>query len=223
MVMGGKILAGDIVLYQSYFTTIVTQVSALIMLLPTIARGMESISSIGEVLNEYDVEDNDGKIVIEDIEGCFDFDNVSFRYEGSDKHVLSYFDLKVEAGETVAFVGESGAGKSTAMNLLIGFHLPTNGRLKVDGHDIAAINRRTYRKHIAVVPQNTILFSGSIRENISYGLKDVSEVDVEAAVKAANLTDLIKDLPEGLDTKIGERGNKLSGGQRQRIAIAEQL
>lgn len=169
MVMGGKILAGDIVLYQSYFTTIVTQVSALIMLLPTIARGMESISSIGEVLNEYDVEDNDGKIVIEDIEGCFDFDNVSFRYEGSDKHVLSYFDLKVEAGETVAFVGgESGAGKSTAMNLLIGFHLPTNGRLKVDGHDIAAINRRTYRKHIAVVPQNTILFFQDQLERTSH-------------------------------------------------------
>lgn len=223
MVLGGNIEPGDIVLYQSYFATIVTQVSGLIMLLPTIAKGMESVESISEVLNAYDIEDNSNKIVLEGLEGRFDFSNVSFKYPKTDSHVLDDFSLSVKPGETIAFVGGSGAGKSTAMNLLIGFHLASKGVVAIDGNDMSEINRRCYRKHIAVVPQNTILFSGTIRENIAYGLKGVSESEILTAVKAANLMELIEALPEGLDTTIGERGNKLSGGQRQRIAIARAI
>ncbi len=223
LVMINKIRPGDIVLYQSYFTTIVAQVSALIMLLPTISRGMESVASIGEVLNAHDIEENEGKLVIEGIEGNYAFNDVSFAYPSSEKDVLRGLTLNVKAGETVAFVGSSGAGKSTAVNLLIGFDLATNGSLTIDGHDMSEINRRTYRKHIAVVPQNTILFSGSIRENITYGLSNVKENAIHEAIAAANLTELIEEMPEGLDTLIGERGSKLSGGQRQRIAIARAI
>lgn len=223
MVIGKKIEAGDIVLYQTYFTTIVTQVSGLIMLLPTIAKGMESVASIGEVLEEYDVEDNEHKLIMENLMGQYTFKDVCFNYPNTDIKVLDGLNLKVEAGETIAFVGSSGAGKTTAMNLLIGFHLAQKGYLTVDGLDMREINRRCYRKYIAVVPQNTILFSGTIRENITYGLKNVSEAMVQKAISAANLEELIEALPHGLDTKVGESGNKLSGGQKQRIAIARAI
>ncbi|WZL81453.1 ABC transporter ATP-binding protein [Vallitaleaceae bacterium 9-2] len=223
MVLKGRIPGGDIVLYQSYFTTIVAQVSSLIMLLPTMAKGLESISSIEEVLNDDDTEDNSGKLIVEGVNGDFTFNDVHFKYQASQEHVLHGINLDIKAGETVAFVGESGAGKSTILNLLIGFELPTQGQLMVDGTPIDAINLRTYRKHIAVVPQQTILFSGSIRDNITYGMQSVSDEKVQWAIRAANLESLVRELPEGLDTKVGEHGNKLSGGQRQRIAIARAL
>lgn len=223
LALNNKIQAGDIILYQSYFTSIVTHVSALIMLLPTISKGMESISSIGEVLNEPDVENNSGKLILEGLEGRYEFKNVKFAYPGTRETVLTGLNIQVKAGETIAFVGGSGAGKSTIINLLIGFNMPSSGDLLVDGNKITEINLRTYRKHIAVVPQNTILFSGSIRENITYGLLSVPEELLNEAVQAANLTELISNLPEGLNTRVGEHGNKLSGGQRQRIAIARAI
>ncbi len=223
MVLRGRIPGGDIVLYQSYFTTIVAQVSSLIMLLPTIAKGLESITSIEEVINEEDTEDNAGKLVIEGLKGDFEFKDVHFKYSSAEEVVLKGINLSIKQGQTIAFVGESGSGKSTVMNLLIGFALPTKGQLSVDGEPIESINLRTYRKHIAVVPQQTILFSGSIEDNITYGMKSVTREKVDWAIKVANLETLIQELPFGLDTKIGEHGNKLSGGQRQRIAIARAL
>ncbi len=223
LALNHKIRAGDIILYQTYFTSIVTQVSALIMLLPTITKGMESISSIGEVLNEHDVEDNCGKLVLEGLEGRFEFNNVNFAYPNTKERVLEGLTIRVQPGETIAFVGGSGAGKSTIINLLIGFNTPSSGDLTVDGNKITDINLRTYRKHIAVVPQNTILFSGSIRDNITYGLPSVTDEQVNEVIRAANLEELISNLPDGLDTLVGEHGNKLSGGQRQRIAIARAI
>lgn len=223
MVIRGHILPGDIVLYQTYFTTIIAQVSGLLLLLPTIAKGMESIGSIGEVLRDTNVEENDGKKEINQLQGVFEFVDASFKYEDSENHVLKHLSLKVNAGETVAFVGSSGAGKSTAVNLLVGFDLVSSGQLMVDGFDMSEINRRTYRKHIAVVPQNTILFSGTIRDNITYGLKEFTEAQLLNAISAANLKSMIEALPQGLDTMVGERGSKLSGGQRQRIAIARAI
>lgn len=223
LVLKGQIVAGDIVLYQTYFTTIVNQVSSLITLLPTISRGMESVTSIGEILNAHDVEDNHGKIKMKKLDGAFDFRNIKFTYPGQNSNVLSGLNLSVKPGETIAFVGESGAGKSTTMNMLIGFIKPTEGELLIDGNNLEDINLQCYRKHIAVVPQNTILFSGSIRDNITYGLPTVTEKQLEDAINAANLEDLIETLPDGLDTLIGEHGDKLSGGQRQRISIARAI
>lgn len=223
LALGGRILPGDITLYQSYFTTIVNQVSALVALIPTIAKGIESVNSIGEVLLEDDIEKNEGKQALERVQGKFEFKDVKFHYNNSDNNVLDNLNLTVEQGETIALVGESGAGKSTILNLVIGFNLITGGELLIDGKNMNEIDLRTYRKHLAVVPQTSILFSGTIRENITYGKEDVEEEELAQVVKAANLKELIDSLPEGLDTMVGEHGGKLSGGQRQRIAIARAL
>lgn len=217
-----KISVGEIAMYQSYFTTIVNQVSTLITMLPNIARGTESITSVGEVLLAHDIENYKGKKKLNDVEGNFEFKNVSFGYD-KNKVVLDDFNLKVTQGETIALVGESGVGKSTILNLVIGFNKPVTGTVTLDGYNMNELNLRTYRQHLAVVPQSTILFSGTIRDNITYGLDSYSEEQLNDAIRAANLSQFIESLPEGLDTMIGEHGGKLSGGQRQRLSIARAL
>lgn len=219
----GTVMPGDITLYQSYFATIVSQVSSLMSLIPTIAKGIESVNSIGEVLLEDDIEQNEGKEIIKDIYGEFDFKDVTFRYNNIDRPVLHNLNLHVDKGETIALVGESGAGKSTILNLVIGFNQVNSGEVLIDGHNMKDIDLRLYRKYLAVVPQTSILFSGTIRDNITYGVDNVDEATLDEIVKAANLTDLINSLPDGLDTMVGEHGGKLSGGQRQRISIARAL
>lgn len=219
----GTVMPGDITLYQSYFATIVSQVSSLMSLIPTIAKGIESVNSIGEVLLEEDIEQNEGKEIIKDIYGEFDFKDVTFRYNNIDRPVLHNLNLHVDKGETIALVGESGAGKSTILNLVIGFNQVNSGEVLIDGHNMKDIDLRSYRKYLAVVPQTSILFSGTIRDNITYGVDNVDEATLDEIVKAANLTDLINSLPDGLDTMVGEHGGKLSGGQRQRISIARAL
>ena len=219
----GTVMPGDITLYQSYFATIVSQVSSLMSLIPTIAKGIESVNSIGEVLLEDDIEQNEGKEIIKDIYGEFDFKDVTFRYNNIDRPVLHNLNLHVDKGETIALVGESGAGKSTILNLVIGFNQVNSGEVLIDGHNMKDIDLRSYRKHLAVVPQTSILFSGTIRDNITYGVDNVDEATLDEIVKAANLTDLINSLPDGLDTMVGEHGGKLSGGQRQRLSIARAL
>lgn len=219
----GTVMPGDITLYQSYFATIVSQVSSLMSLIPTIAKGIESVNSIGEVLLEDDIEQNEGKEIIDDVYGEFDFKDVTFRYNNIDRPVLHNLNLHVDKGETIALVGESGAGKSTILNLVIGFNQVNGGEVLIDGHNMKDIDLRSYRKHLAVVPQTSILFSGTIRDNITYGVDNVDESTLDEIVKAANLTDLINSLPDGLDTMVGEHGGKLSGGQRQRISIARAL
>ena len=219
----GSIQVGDITLYQSYFSTVVNQVSAIVTLLPIITKGIESVNSIGEVLLSEDVENNEGKEKLADVDGVFDFKEVSFHYNNNENKVLNHLNLHVEQGQTIAFVGESGAGKSTILNMVIGFHMASGGEVLLDGHDMSQIDLRTYRKHLAVVPQTSILFSGTIRENITYGCEHVTDEELAEVVRAANLTDLVEGLPKGLDTTVGEHGGKLSGGQRQRIAIARAL
>lgn len=223
LALKGNILAGDITLYQSYFATVVNQVSAIVTLLPTITKGIESVNSIGEVLLSEDVEKNDGKEKMDAVQGEFDFKDVSFHYQNNEHQVLNDLNLHVSKGETIALVGESGAGKSTILNLVIGFNLANAGEVLIDGKDMREIDLRSYRKHLAVVPQTSILFSGTIRDNIIYGCENVSEEELSKVIKAANLTDLIESLPLGLDTLVGEHGGMLSGGQRQRISIARAL
>ena len=223
LALKGTVGPGDITLYQSYFATIVSQVSSLMSLIPVIAKGVESVNSIGEVLLEEDIECNDGKEALDRVEGEFDFKNVRFAYNNTDKPVLHELNLHVDKGQTIALVGESGAGKSTILNLVIGFNFATDGAVTIDGHDMRDIDLRSYRKHLAVVPQTSILFSGTIRDNITYGIDDVDEDTLNKVVDAANLRDLIDSLPNGLDTVVGEHGGKLSGGQRQRVSIARAL
>ena len=134
--------------------------------------------------------------------------------------MLSHLDFHIRPGETIAFVGPSGAGKSTILNMVIGFSKASSGQILIDGNNINSLNLNSYRKHIAVVPQTSILFSGTIRENITYGLDNISDDELEQVLISSNLKEMIDSLPDGLDTRIQEHGGNLSGGQRQRISIA---
>ena len=222
MAFKGKIPVGDISLYQSYFSSITGNVSLLVGLLPLITKGLDSVSSIGEILSATDIEDNEGKIPVTKLRGEYEFKNIAFSYE-ADKKLLEDFSLHVRAGETIAFVGESGCGKTTSMNLILGFNKATDGVITVDGVDIKDIDLHTYRSHIAIVPQNSVLFTGTIRENITYGADNVTEERLMQVIEAARLGDFIKSLPDGLDTMLYEHGANLSGGQRQRISIARAI
>ncbi len=219
----GKIPLGDIVLYQSLFGQISAYVSGLINIVPQIGTGMEAISSISEIMNSNDVEVNLGKGAVPVIEGNVEFRDVSYKYPDSDQYVIKDFSLKVAKGECIAVVGASGSGKSTIMNLIIGFLIPNKGELLIDGRPLTEFNLSEYRHNISVVPQNSILFAGTIRENITYGLSQYSEEDLQRVVEMANIKEFLADMPDGIDTNIGEHGGKLSGGQKQRITIARAL
>lgn len=218
-----KVTIGDVVLYQSYYTTIITQLTNIMNLVPIMAKGFESLHSIGEVMTSYDEEDYVGKKPVNHIKGEVEFCHVTYQYPESNKPILKNFSLKVKPGETIALVGESGAGKSTVLNMLIGFLKPDSGVVVLDGEDMRNLDLRSFRRHLAVVPQETILFSGTVRENITYGSADVTDKELWKVLKAANLDEVVKNLPHGLDTNLGEHGGCLSGGQRQRISIARSL
>lgn len=222
MAYRGKIGIGDIALFQQYFGMLTGQVSSLVGLLPIITKGFESVSSISEILSSEDIENNAGKRKITNLKGEYEFRDVSFSYEDN-RPLLKGINLKVNKGETVAFVGESGSGKTTLLNLIIGFNLPDSGTLTIDGYNICDIDLHSYRKHISTVLQNSILFTGTIRENITYGLKNVTDAQLKTAIDAARLTDFINSLPNGVDTPLEEHGANLSGGQRQRISIARAI
>lgn len=216
----GKILPGDVVMYQTYFGTIVNQISGIVTLIPIISKGLESVNSVGDILLSADVEDTGNKKKIKKVDGKIEFKNVNFRFKNAEAPVINNLSFSVNKGETVAFVGASGAGKTTLINLVIGFLRPNSGQVLIDGKDLNTINLQSYRCHISVVPQTPILFTGTIRENITYGLENISDEFLNEVINAANLKELIDSLPSGLDTEITEHGSNLSGGQRQRVSIA---
>ncbi len=219
----GQISVGDIALYQSMFSIIVNAVNMLLNAFPQITKGMESIRSIGEVLECPDLEHNDSKMPVSCVSGHVVFEAVGFHYANGRGHAVSDFNLDVKPGECIALVGPSGAGKSTVINLLIGFRRPVSGRILLDGVDMETVDMRTFRRYISVVPQETMLASGTIRDNILYGFNDEHEDRLHKVVEMANLQEFISQLPDGLDTRIGEGGATLSGGQKQRVAIARAL
>ena len=155
------------------------------------------------------------------VNGDFVFENVHFEYPGEaateKPATVNGLNLRVTAGETLGIVGPSGSGKSTLMSLVIGFYRPTAGRILLDARDIQSLDLRSYRRFLSVVSQEALLFEGSLRENIAYGLNDISDERINDAIRNANAEDFIRALPDGIDTFIGERGSRLSGGQRQRV------
>jgi ATP-binding cassette subfamily B protein len=216
------ITPGDVVMLSTFFATLTTAVTTLMSLTPVIGKGLEAVRSIGEVLQAPDLEQNAGKEEVAEVTGTFEFRDVSYAYEPG-RPAIDGFSLTVTPGETVALVGASGAGKSTVLNLVIGFLRPTSGAILLDGRDMETLDLRTYRRFLSVVPQESILFEGSIRENVTYGMRDVPEETVRLALRDANALEFIDRLPGGLDTVVGERGARLSGGQKQRLAIARAL
>ncbi|MFB7947342.1 ABC transporter ATP-binding protein [Kitasatospora phosalacinea] len=214
---------GAVVMLSAYFSSLTGSVTTLLTLTPQLGKGLASVRSAGEVLQAPDLEENAGKADVAGVTGRIDFQGVGHSYHGADAPSVTGFDLSVRPGETIALVGASGAGKSTVLNLVIGFLRPTEGRILLDGRDMEELDLRSYRKFLSVVPQESILFEGSIRENVTYGMKDVPEETVLAALRDANALEFIERLPEGLDTVVGERGARLSGGQKQRLAIARAL
>jgi ATP-binding cassette subfamily B protein len=217
------ITAGQVVLLSSYFALLTGAATNLLMLLPIVARGTESIRSIAEVVQEPDLEFNEGKRAVDRVEGGIRLDHVEYRYEADAPAALDDVSLEIRPGETVAFVGSSGSGKSTLVNLVLGFLRPTRGRVLLDGVDMEQLDLRSFRRFVSVVPQESVLFEGTIRENIVYGLSDVSDDRVLAALRDANALEIVEAQPEGWDTIVGERGARLSGGQRQRLSIARAL
>lgn len=216
----GKISVGEVVMYQTYFGSIVAQVSGVITLLPTIAKGLESVDSISDVMLCHDVENYSDKKKLHSVRGEITFENAGFQYKDGDEPVFEHLNLKIKEGETIAFVGESGAGKTTILNMVIGFIQATQGRVLIDGQDMETIDLKSYRANIAVVPQTPILFSGTIRDNITYGKEDISDEKLREIIKAANLEEVIAQMPNGVDSMVTEHGSNLSGGQRQRVSIA---
>lgn len=219
----GILTVGEVVLFQSLFSSITAAILAITAIVPNLISGAESVRSLTELMKADELEHDDGKLPVPGIKGNFEFKNVSYEYPHTDKHVINDLTLEVKAGQTVAFVGPSGSGKSTIINLIIGLLTPTTGEILVDGKPLEDMPKQTYRKFISVVPQNTILFSGTIKENITYGLSHYTEEELQKAVDDAAISEFLPIFPNGLDTQVGEHGDKLSGGQKQRVSIARAL
>ena len=217
------ITPGEVVLLSTYFALLTGGLTALLMLIPVGARGIESVRSIAEVLQEPDLEQNEGKRRVDRVDGRLTLERATHRYPDADVDALHAVDLDIAPGETVAFVGSSGSGKSTLLNLVLGFVRPTSGRILIDGSDMQLLDLRTVRRAVSVVPQESVLFEGTIRDNITYGLPHATDEVVTEALRAANALEFVRSQANGWDTVVGERGARLSGGQRQRLAIARAL
>ena len=214
---------GDIILLTGYYRSITDAVVQLTTVVPQLSKGLESFASLGEILADPDIEQNDGKASVDGVTGAFRFEQVAYFYPHAGTPSLIDINVDVAPGQMIAIVGASGSGKSTLINQIIGFLRPTQGRILLDGRDMETLDLRTYRRFLAVVSQDTILFAGSIRDNILYGAPSCTEDEYQQVLDAAQVREFIDRLPLGDHTLIGARGAMLSGGQRQRIAIARAL
>jgi ATP-binding cassette subfamily B protein len=188
------------------------------------AQAGASADRIFEILDtRNDVENKEGAVDLGEVEGRVEFRDVSFRYFAGSAPVLSHVSFVAEPGETVALLGATGSGKSTIINLVPRFYDVTDGQVLIDGHDVRDVTLESLRQRIGIVLQETVLFSGTIRENIAFGRSDATDEEIASAAKAAAAHDFIESFPQGYDTPVGERGATLSGGQKQRIAIARAL
>jgi ATP-binding cassette subfamily B protein len=219
----GGVTIGEVVMLSSYFHLLAGSAVMLTNLAPTLTKGLSSLRSLGEVLTNEDVEHNEGREVVKEIRGELQFVGVTYQYAEAPEPAVNELALTVTTGETIALVGPSGAGKSTLVNLAIGFIRPTRGVLLLDGRDMETLDLRTYRQFVSVVPQETVLFEGSVAENVGYGIADADAAHIEKALRDANAWEFVTQLPEGVHTLLGPRGATLSGGQRQRLAIARAL
>ena len=220
MVANDQLALSDFVAFFLYVNIFMKPVFRLLMFTEMYQRGMAGYHRFNEMMqHKVEIDDAPDAIAAGNIKGRVTFENVTFGYL-QDKPVLKHFDLDIAPGEKVAFVGATGAGKTTLASLLLRFYEPTQGRVLLDGVDIRKYKQSYLRNHVGLVQQDVFLFSDSVNFNIAYGKIKASEQEIEQAAKLAAADDFISALPEGYETKVGERGVKLSGGQKQRIAIA---
>lgn len=220
MVANDQLALSDFVAFFLYVNIFMKPVFRLLMFTEMYQRGMAGYHRFNEMMqHKVEIDDAPDAIAAGNIKGRITFENVTFGYL-QDKPVLKHFDLDIAPGEKVAFVGATGAGKTTLASLLLRFYEPTQGRVLLDGVDIKEYKQSYLRNHVGLVQQDVFLFSDSVNFNIAYGKIKASEQEIEQAAKLAAADDFISALPEGYETKVGERGVKLSGGQKQRIAIA---
>ncbi|MBK5442014.1 ABC transporter ATP-binding protein [Peribacillus sp. TH24] len=216
----GQLSYGELVAFVLYVNVLfkpIDKISALMELYP---KGMAGFKRFTELLDiEPDVEDKKNAFAVNALLGDISFNDVTFNYEDK-KTVLKGIDLNIKAGETIAFVGPSGAGKTTICSLIPRFYDVISGSISIDGIDIREMTKKSLRSQIGIVQQDVFLFTGTLKENISYGLLNATHEQIQEAARKAHLEAFIEGLPEGYETQIGERGLKLSGGQKQRIAIA---
>lgn len=213
---------GDLMMFLVYLLMMLGPVSALAQSAAQLQNGLSGLDRILDLLDEPREMSNGNSTAIEksDVEGHIELRGVSFRYPRSNEFALRDVSLDVSAGETIALVGPSGAGKTTLSNLVARFYGPTSGHVLLDGRDVSEVEVESYRRLLGIVEQDVFLFDGTIADNIGYGLRHASDHDIRHAAEVANIRGFIEDLQLGYDTVIGERGVRLSGGQRQRIAIA---
>ena len=216
-----SIAAGDYIAYLLFVSTLMTSVRRIVEFTEQFQRGMTGIERFSEIMDlEPEISDAENAQILTNVNGEITFDNVSFHYNGDSRDVLSHLNLNVKSGESIALVGPSGGGKTTLCSLIPRFYDITSGNILIDGKNIKDVTLRSLRENIGTVAQDVYLFSGSIKENITYGKEDATDEEIIAAAKLAGADEFIKELPDGYDSYVGERGIKLSGGQKQRISIA---
>ncbi len=222
-VLQGRLSPGELIAYLIYTLLVAGPIAAFSGLYGQFQSALGATQRLFEFLDvQPDIADRPDAYPLPEIIGQVRFEQVSFEYESS-LPVLHQVSLTAQPGQVVALVGPSGAGKSTLVNLIPRFYDVTAGQITIDGHDVRQVTSLSLRRQIGIVPQEAMLFSDTIRENIRYGQLEANQADIEAAAKAANAHDFILKMPQGYDTRVGERGIKLSGGQRQRIAIARAI
>jgi ATP-binding cassette subfamily B protein/subfamily B ATP-binding cassette protein MsbA len=220
-VIEGRLTAGDVVLMVAYVAMLYKPLETLAYMAATVQGAAAGARRVFTLLDATpDVTDSEGAITLPEMaSGQVVLENVSFGYL-ENQHILHNISLQISAGETIALVGSSGAGKTTLVSLLLRFYDPTHGRITLDGYDLRTLKLQSLRRNVAIVLQEPVLFCASIRENIAYGRPDASIEAIKAAARAAGAHKFIEGLPNGYDAPIGERGVTLSGGQRQRLSIA---
>lgn len=219
-VLAGRLSGGELITFLFYGVSVAGSFASLVGLYTQFQSAIGATKRVFQLLDtEPGVKDTPGAKALGSIEGRITFDNVRFSYDDK-QEILHGIDLDIAPGEIVALVGPSGAGKSTIFNIIPRFYDPTEGALKIDGIDARTVTQASLRQQVGIVPQETLLFGGTIRENILYGRLEATEEDLIAAATAANAHDFILELPDKYETIVGERGIRLSGGQRQRVAIA---
>lgn len=223
LVIQGKMTSGDLMKFITAFALVGEPLKRLSDYINALNSAIPAVDRLYEILElESTIENKENPYIPKKIEGIVDFENLSFAYN-SERDVLKNLNLSVKQGEMVALVGRSGSGKTTLVNLIPRFYDATNGSIKIDGIDTRDYDVYTLRKNIGVVPQETFLFSGSVRDTIIYGKRNASDEEIEKALRMANAYNFVMELPQGLNTEVGERGVLLSGGQKQRLAIARAI